>query len=403
MIEKGEDIWREKPIRQEPLEREVSEIRPQRCEREDEAFEEFDSLLNHDFENILLENPPLEGEFNPQEELQKIKKLSREERKEALSVFKNKLERQREAWANCRVFLERIIEFDNDAPENYLQQWLRRFGGDYGFTMEHYKLTNKIIDDYYRERKRLLEYVDRHGGDLHEAASNLTGINLNNKKKIGVDVGPVALNIEAKGRDYNKIKKEENLSRNTLGFYKKDLSTGIGYNVIKSGRESEATRTHEEEHAKNEILFHLLHTDYNFLVDRTFFEYDIEREKDEERKKEMFERYIKSFQREALLKAKNEITAYKKNGHDISSLMFFDDSAYDYLEGVREKYAGKEEEELVNTILIQEYKKILDDAIMAFNALERKDYTTEQVIALLGDKRLEEWGKTARRVIEERR
>ncbi len=45
-------------------------------------------------------------------------------------------------------------------------------------------------------------------------------------------------------------------------------------------------------------------------------------------------------------------------------------------------------------------KEIINRAIMAFNVLESKGYTTDEVIALLGDKKLSKWPKTIQRIIE---
>ncbi len=388
MRESGNNIWGEKKLG---------------CEwGKDKNLEKIGKVLLREFQDLLSENPPLKGEFCPQKEIQKIKKLSRQERKEALNIFKNKLERQRDGWASCRVFLERIIEFDNDPPRDYLLEWVHLFGKNYGFTESHYNLTEKIIDAFYKEREKCLEFLNRYHDNLHKAASKLTRTKLN-KEEIDVTAGPVSINITADGKEYNKINEKEKLSRDTLGFFKTDLFTEIGYAVIKGGRESKKTKTHEEEHAKNRLLFRFLHGEGDVATEKIFLEIDLKKEKDEEKREKIFKKYIKLFQREALLRAKSEITARKRDGSEINSSLFFNVPAYDYLKNIKAEYGGKKEGELINKILVEEYREILNKAIWAFNALEMHGHKTDKVIAFFTDKNLEEWSKTAQDIIKETR
>ena len=68
--------------------------------------EDFDQLLDFDFQEQVRDNPPIEGVFSPEDELVKIKSLPREQKRETLATFKENLARQREALAACRVFVK---------------------------------------------------------------------------------------------------------------------------------------------------------------------------------------------------------------------------------------------------------------------------------------------------------
>ena len=58
--------------------------------------EKFEKLLDYEFEQQLQDNPPIEGVFSPEEDLQTIRHMPRgKERQEALKDYKEKLVRQR--------------------------------------------------------------------------------------------------------------------------------------------------------------------------------------------------------------------------------------------------------------------------------------------------------------------
>ncbi len=402
------------PIRQKSCNLESSDLEEKREGHErggKKDIEELEKALLSDFRGVLSENSPLKKEFSPQEEIRKIRKLPRQERKEAFSVFKNKLERQREGWANCRVFLERIIEFDNDIPKDYLLKWVYLFGENYGFTEKHYNLTEKIIDAFYKERKRCLDFLSTYRDNLHEAANKITGEKFNKKQEVGVSSGKASVNITVNEEDYEKIIKKMGDgslqgSCGFFGFFSTDLFTGLGYTVIKRGYEEESIRVHEEEHAKNRLLFRYLHENDACFEKRILLEGALCQEKDEKVIEDIFKQYVKTYQEEALLRAKNEIIAYKKDGsvNNFSEAIFSIDSetSYDYLKDIRASFEGGEKAEIANNILVDEYLDIIESAILSFEELEIQGYTTDQVIALFSDKKLEEWRKTAKRIIEQK-
>ncbi|MEK7107339.1 MAG: hypothetical protein AAB899_04090, partial [Patescibacteria group bacterium] len=75
---------------------------------------EFNELLGGDFNLFLEDVPALSGTFDASTELERVKKGPKSSRKESLDAYKDKLVRQQEALAQCRLFIEKSIEFNND-------------------------------------------------------------------------------------------------------------------------------------------------------------------------------------------------------------------------------------------------------------------------------------------------
>lgn len=134
-------------------------------------------------------------------------------------------------------------------------------------------------------------------------------------------------------------------------------------------------------------------------------------EKDVESKELILENFMYSKMSLALEFAKDEITACLRDTA-ISKLQpllrkfFFEQNngPYDYLSGLR-KWKEMENDSLyqeaVRKILIKEYTEIIEKAIESLlNLIQKRDYSIEQVIALLTDKSLVEWPKTIKRLLE---
>ncbi len=393
------------PIRQEPYKKEFIMNDLDRKWIENDNYIEFGNNLKEEFNSFLLENKPLDKEFLPKKELELIKKMPKNEKRRALDEFKDKLERQREGWANCRVFIERIIDFDNNPPRDYLLEWVHLFGKEYGFTEDHYELTGKIIDTFYEERKECENFLEEFKKP-HQAVNDLIGAKFKNSKGIEVRLGPISVDVVVDPKKYKKIIKNKNInvSSSSDGFSSAGLFAGIYYNVIKKIKNEDEIEIHEREHSKNNLLFSFFHPEQSVLpVKRLCLEKRLKEERNEEKKEKLFKKYLKAIQEEGLLGAKQEIIAYKKDGSNPTSSIFFEFPSYDYFKNIREEYIGEPERSVVNKILVEDYKNILDHAITAFNVLEKKGYTTDQVISLLGDKKLSKWFKTALRIIRQRR
>ena len=170
----------------------------------------FDNLLYLDFQEQLRDNLPIERVFSPEDELAEIKTLPREQKREALMVFKENLARQREALAACRVFVERSIEFNHDIPREKLIALIEKFGAQYGFNDQQKQTAAQLIDGYYENRQKVLEIREPFPDD-YQLINELTGVNLERDERIDVSVGPMTIDIRADGfntaRLYNKTEK----------------------------------------------------------------------------------------------------------------------------------------------------------------------------------------------------
>lgn len=109
----------------------------------------FDKLLALDFQEEIAANQPIYGIFSPKAELISIRELSKDKKRAAIDICKDKLERQRCALGSLRVFIERSIEFNNDVPRGKLIGLVNLFGEQYGFDHRQKELIESLVDDYY--------------------------------------------------------------------------------------------------------------------------------------------------------------------------------------------------------------------------------------------------------------
>lgn len=382
--------------------------------------EDFDQLLDFDFQEQLRENSPIEGVFSPEDELAKIKSLPREQKREALAIFKENLARQREALAACRVFIERTIEFNHDIPREKLLGLVEKFTAQYGFDSRQEEATEQLIDGYYENRQKILE-VRKQFADNNELVQQLTGVNLGKDEKLDVSVGPMSIDIDTEG--FNAGRLYEKADKPIIGFqYGGFASQSVGENpvyyvVINQDKwmrtkgfddpTGEKSRMHEYEHRKNKLF-------------RAVFEHKdaptelvgYVGEQNPETKKVILEDFLSASRTAALERAKDEITAclYDRTlpqlQHQLSNLFFEQkNDPYDYLAYLRNWEEFKDDplyQETMQRILVQEYRTTIERAVGSYAELVKEGYSTQEAIALLTDKPLADWSKTVRRLLEQK-
>jgi hypothetical protein len=135
-------------------------------------------------------------------------------------------------------------------------------------------------------------------------------------------------------------------------------------------------------------------------------------EKDSEERKKILKDYLRIKQKEALEKAKDEILAILSESSiralkRVLDLLFFkEDSPYDYLKKERELTNYFDDpilEEMIQEILVKEYREIIERAIDAYAELiEKGKYSQLDANALLYDVPLENWPNVVRRLLEEK-
>lgn len=382
--------------------------------------EDFDQLLDFDFQEQLKDVPPIEGVFSPEDELAKIKSLPKEQRREALATFKENLAKQREALAACRVFIERNIEFNHDVPREKLADLIEKFSEQYGFNARQKQIAEQLIDGYYENRQKVLK-IRQQFADDHELVNNLTGVNLGKDEKLDVSVGPMTIDIDT--NEFNSGRLFERADKPVVGFKyggfasKSTSKAPIYYIVINTDISTWNNRNdssgknrlkHEYEHQKNELF-------------RTVFEYQNAPtqlrgyigEQNPETKKVILEDFLNESRAAALEKTKDEITAslYDRDlptlQKQLEQLFFSGKGAYDYLGYLRNWEKFNDDpfyQETAQRMLVREYKIIVENALDSYAELVNKGkYPRQEAIALLTDKPLTDWPKTIRRLLEHKK
>ncbi len=382
--------------------------------------EEFEQLLALDFQEFLDDNPPIEGVFSPEEELRKIRELPREQRREALATFKKNLVRQQKALAALRVFIERSIEFNHDFPRKKLVDLFEKFAAHYGFDSRHRGIFEKIMDGYYENRWKVLKMREKFPDD-RRLVYELTGVNIGKDEKLDVSIGPMSIDIRVEGYNAKKMFKRwlpvvEPNSRFPYGGFASQSSEGVCYTVVNLDKEArvgdptgEGTRMHEYQHLINNALFRRV------LGSREApeFPWEYRREFDPTIRAALLEDFFRRQRQFALEIAKDEILSCLCN-INLSQLwrqlllggLFFkqDGGPYDYLASLRNWRAFEDDplyQKTAQRMLVKEYKEIILRAVEFFAKLVTKGkFSTQEAIALLADKPLEDWPKAVERLLE---
>lgn len=383
---------------------------------------EFDELLMLDFQDQLRDNPPLKEVFSPAEELLKIRKAPKNEKRELLSVFKENLMRQREALANCRVFIERSIEFNHDVSGPNLVRIIQNFRKEYGFTDEQRQIAGQLIYEYYENRQKVLE-IRKFFPDDTVLVKELTGVQFSKTDKLNVTVGPMTIDISTQGFNAGRIYEKADSSVIDFkhgGFASQSHDADrVFYIVLNEDKDMRKllndptgtrVRQHEHEHQKNKLFRAVFeHTLSEQEIDCLWRDYEIEG--DEKYKRTFLENYFYAEREQAWEHAKDEITASLQN-KSLSQLqqdldwMFLRqvDNSYDYLAFLRDFEAKKDDvlyQETSQKILVEEYKSTIEKAVTSFADLVNKGgYSIQEAIALLMDKSLSHWPKTIQRLLE---
>ena len=382
--------------------------------------EGFERLLAFDFQRELQDNPSnIEGEFSPEGELQRIKKLPRREKRRALPAFKERLATQRLAWAACEVFIERQIEFDHDVPKDKLMETVDLFGRHYGFTEEQRDLAERIVDRYYEARGKVLALREEFPDD-RELLTSLTGVKFGESDKVKVSIGPMSIDVEADSRSAGKIYE---LSEDPVHVYRGAGFMGtssdgreitlVVFNTSKPSRwillDPFGTRAkrHEYQHAKNR-LFEKFFGKEKGVAFRGLFE-DYDQEADPRVKEVILEDFFRHHRAKALDDARDEILAglTEKSpwaiDFEIDAYYLGGSGPYDYLKEIRDDKNRKSDrlyQKVAKQVLRKEYGRILHQAVRAVGELsfERK-LSKQEIVALFIDKPLTLWPKVARRFL----
>jgi len=115
---------------------------------------------------ILGKVPRIEGVFSPDEEVRKLWLVPKDQKREVVASFKDKLARQREAWALCRTSVEQRIDSNPDLPREEMVGIIREFASNYGFAEPHVKTAEALVDNYIEMHDRVTEVREKFPNDI---------------------------------------------------------------------------------------------------------------------------------------------------------------------------------------------------------------------------------------------
>ncbi len=388
---------------------------------------DFDKLQALNFQDEKRENPPIGTIFSPQSELKKIRALSKEERKEALRIFKDKLIRQRKGLSSCRLFLEKNIEFDNDVLfGTKLHDLVDKFGKEYGFDDEQHSILHNIILEFRNGRRNVLKTRESFSDD-YELVEHLTGVKLNPNEKLEISIGPASIDIKTNstvaGRLYSRSENESAVETSSFGgfateFYA-DHNSGypspVNYTVVIEEYEKDKNKiiTHEHEHVKNRVQQRYF--DLEAPKDATIFLFDYNNVyiDNPEVKKVLLEDFCNRQRLYALERTKDEIIAtlsassVQELQSDLSYLFFGNETPfYDWFSNVKNALnESLQNDTMVKTVIqgliFDKYKSTVENAIRAYEDLiSNGGYSNQQANALLIDKPLYRWPGTIKRILK---
>lgn len=408
---------------------------------ENDTITEVHQIL--DMKPFLQRVPPIEGIFSPDKEMQKLWLVPKEERRKAVLIFKDKLARQREAWALCRTSIEERIEANPDLPMMEMIEVIREFASHYGFAEPHTKIAEQLVGDYIAAHKRVAEVREKYPDDI-ALINRLTGLKFTkaDAEDFSILVGPMSIDILcSKGRNNEDIE-------DSMGFMSQSNDKQPIYYVVINKKklcykdDELNVRLHEHEHVKNRALIMprlypkgKIRDDVRQKLNQGvfgFFRHQIYEKilrfgrifEDEllkryslsttpQQKAFFLKEYMRLSVESALNRVKDEMIAIFKGGSksfgkfDITN-MFLPSQGhysthYDYLASIRDFIERKENnsfQKISQKVLVDKYRITIERAIASFNKLADYGYTLDESIALLSDKSLSDWTKIVKRLSE---
>lgn len=397
-------------------------------------------------ENIVLpENGKLlkdmDGEFDPQFELEKILKISDLREKEvSLKLFKLRLMEQQRGFALLKEEIFKYVSARTIEAEK-LFDIVDDFQSVYKFSEEQMRIIKSMIDLFLNRHEAVLDFYDEHKGDAKEMYKDLFGVDP--KGDLRVVLGPVSTSFVFRGKDITdyarlyfsnfnggeEIKKESLDKANRSGgvFTHHSPKRGLEHTIIGVKNDSwytNETIKHEEQHALNSIYFRYFRHAYRGPV---LYPYDIGLSKDSNEAMKSLVDYCRNVLLTAGEEVKDEILAYKfentgysfnlnaasnREKYIIETLTkpASKGGIYDYFDfelilknikkesGVFPNFADLYKK--AKEILLKDYKDMIVDGIKAVNLLKYKGYSDESVVSILMPRRLRDWRKTADRIIQ---
>jgi len=399
------------------------------------SFEELSFLLSTEFRQFVSTNPSIEEEFDPEKELKNIKSLPKELRMKELAPFKEKLTTQKLALAECRIYLERLIRHSPDIDRRFLDRTIQIFKDKYGFSEAQLKVFRELLDKYKDLRSDLKLLRERFPNDS-ELFTFVTNINVDDGDKVEVFLDPVNFyfrvnsSLAAKLMPNKVVSKKEKYwsDSGTRGFkinFDNLLLDGKKYEVlgiflptkdeVSDQKDFSKTLRHEREHVTNDILKDYFFENGKSVTNRERVnpKFLKTREQIESLLNRVYQTILDRTQDELIAQLisktgdeKKFLTDFKLSYKTIIGKFLFGWGYYNYFEyyDIEEPYFKDLRDDIWASkihFLKERYKKDLEKSAKAFwSLINEGNFTLNQAIALLTDKKLLDWPKEAKRILE---
>lgn len=398
----------------------------------EEEFEKLEIMEEPEFEEleIIKEDLPEERAmeiFDPKEEMKKIKKLPREEKREALAEYKEKLARQKEGLAGLQDRLISVIRKNPDISHQDFTEIIEKEGKELKLT-EGQKFIARTFFSSYELKHGEIKKIRADYPDDVQLFKKLFG--KEPKGKIEVIEGPIMLYFRCfNPEDYAPIDSGAFIENRELTKEEWEVANKSGaITVIKSlvpGLESSLVAENTQEippESRKKIFIH----EEQHVIKHFFREALIRAEIEEElppfetndEARLFSERLFRYWREGAEHLVKDEILAYMKSGEN-SDFTFEkltktaeQKGLYDFLQEIREKdvpkFINKNSEykeifaKAAKTVLEDEYKALIKRGIIFYKFLvTRMGYFPDRAISLLMTEPLIKWPKVVRRLYDE--
>lgn len=359
-------------------------------------------------------------QFDPQQELDRLKTLSHSERKTAIQEFKQKLVYQQHGYAMVRAQLIRAFRENPDISHQDLSTIQAKYSEKYGFPDQ----SNSIIDQCITEAKQkheLVQQLYKDNSDPSALCMELMGFEP--EGEVIVTPGPITLNFQFNNpldfaRAYYRggivtDEKYKEVGANINGFFLLRSGVSDRYDriviALNGSRYNAGTYNHEEQHAFHAIFAKVAEPYFN-RADAIILRTQIWDEKVEAYVVTFMEQHLSN----ALVRLKDEFLARKKgiklSDQDVSTLLLKQGSTYDYLAPVRTKMTArystgdfppqieKGVKDAIQQILVDRYKSVLEQAFESFNKLQMAGYQDTDIIDLLTPIPLSAWSRAVDRI-----
>ena len=391
----------------------------------------------------IHEIPPIKnGEiFVPEVAIREILKAPKDERKEKLAVFKEKLAFQKVGLARVQDIMIDEIRRNPDKKEKELYEMAVDLGAEFGMNDEQKKIAKEALQKYEKQHKAIEKIRKEHKKD-EDLFKELFW--KQPKGKIEVVEGPVSLYFKCYDfEDYLAVYYQERMR----GSGKKEFTDEEKKEAYASGAINVNSFSHpeldfaitaentqkllsepnldQEEYAGQKFTHEEQHIFYGFFNKEEAIDpnnestlFTVRRNyvnaKTENEKEKVLEIFFQSFLRFGEERAKDEILAYYKDGRlervcDELMMSEADGGIYDFLAKPKKPdylwpVTNEEDSEFIKTIsnklLVVEYGKSINDGIEAIQKMEENGYTKDEIIALLTYEPLAKWKKSVSRIVE---